>query len=149
MTINLDNNKITDKSPLCSDIRVLKTVNDNLYFFAYNPVVLQFLCIWNELNTNLNFQHKTLEYAFNISISINKLRCYWLGKEYLEGPILKLHELSLTYPNEKTKKLTKQLAQCGLKPAKRDDGEPRKTHHYGSKNGTSYHNKYGHLFLEF
>jgi hypothetical protein len=152
MTINLDNTNVDGY--LCSDMRILRMLNDNLYFFAYNPVVLAFLKIWAEHNTSLKYQHKNLEYAFNISVAINKLRCYWLPRDYLLGPVLKF-EKSLTYSffnnvysNNKFRAITKQLQQCGLKPSLKD-GDPIKAHYYGSMNGAHYHNKYGKLFLEF
>lgn len=150
MTINLNNTSITDTK--CSDMRILKTVNDNLYFFAYNDVVLNLLKIWKEYNDHLLFQHKNLEYAFNISLAINKLRCYWLPKEYILGPVFKYTQINsffnTMYPNKQLRKFTRELQQCGLKPSLQD-GLPRKTHHYGSAHASIYHNRYGKLFLEF
>lgn len=156
MTINLDNTSIDGK--VCSDMRILKMLNDNLYFFANNNVVYNLLAIWNEHITkkNMKSQHKALEYAFNISISTNKLRCYYFPKTYILGPVL-------SYPKEYTfsffnnvyssvsqtfKKLTNKLSQCGLKPAL-EYGEPLPTHYHGSPHGTIYHNKYGKKFLQF
>lgn len=150
MTVNLNNTSMTESQ--CSDLRILKTVNDNLYFFAYNNVILQFLKIWQEYNDNLKFQHKNLEYAFNVSMATNKLRCYWLPKEYILGPILKYNQINTffnnDYPNKQLRQFTKKLQQCGIKPSLKD-GLPLKTHYYGSSHGTIYHNKYGKLFLEF
>lgn len=150
MTINLNNTSVTKTK--CSDLRILKTLNDNLYFFAYNKVVLDFLKIWSEYNDNLNFQHKNLEYAFNKSLATNRLRCYWFPKEYLVGPILKYsqinHFFNHNYPNKYMRQFTKNIQQCSIKPSL-DDGLPRRTHYYGSNNGSVYHNKYGKLFLEF
>jgi hypothetical protein len=154
MTLNLDNTSIDGY--LCSDIRILRTLNDNLYFFAYNNVVLEFLRIWASFNKNLKYQHKNLEYAFNISIAINKLRCYWFSKDYILGPILTFPKnmtfsfFNNTYGSlsEKFKKLTKSLQVCGIKPDLKN-GEPTKAHYYGSKNGNIYHNHYGKQFLEF
>ena len=153
MTINLNNTNINSK--VCSDIRILKTLNDNLYYFAYNNVVLDFMDIWKEYNKYLKYQHKGLEYAFNISLAINKMRCYWLPREYLLGPIIKYdRKYKMIFFNdkyskkdEKTRLLTNRLRQCGLKPPLKD-GEPLKTHYYGSIKGNIYHNKYGKLFLE-
>jgi hypothetical protein len=152
MTVNLDNTSIDGY--LCSDIRILRTINDNLYFFAYNKVCLQFLQIWAGFNTKLKYQHKNLEYAFNVSVAINKLRCFWFPKDYILGPILSFpKELKSTlfnnsYSNSKHRTLTKSLQQCGLKP-KLNDGEPVRAHYHGSVNGSIYHNRYGKLFLEF
>lgn len=150
MTINLNNTSVTKTK--CSDLRILKTLNDNLYFFAYNNVVLDFLKIWYEYNDDLEFQHKNLEYAFNKSLVTNRLRCYWFPKEYLVGPILKYTQINEffnhNYPNKNMRKFTKSVQQCSIKPSL-DDGLPRKTHYYGSNNGSVYHNRYGKLFLEF
>jgi len=152
MTINADNTSIDGK--ICSDMRVLKMMNDNLYFFAYNDVVLQFLDIWAEHNKKLTNQHKGVEYAFNISMSINKLRCYWLPTTYLLGGVLKYDKdytwafFNNIYLSDRIKKLTRSIEQCGLKPALRD-GEPLRTHFHGSVHGNIYHNRYGKLFLEF
>jgi hypothetical protein len=150
MTINLNNTSVTKTK--CSDLRILKTLNDNLYFFAYNNVVLDFLKIWHEYNDNLKFQHKNLEYAFNKSLVTNRLRCYWVPKEYILGPILKYTQINYffnhNYPNKSMRKFTKSIQQCGLKPSL-DDGLPRRTHYSGSSHSSIYHNKYGKLFLEF
>ena len=125
-----------------------------MYFFAYNSVVLDFMSIWLENNKYMKYQHKSLEYAFNISLSINKLRCYWLPRDYVLGPILKYSSKTAFFKNIysekdlKIRKLTRSLRQCGIKPALKD-GDVLKTHHYGSMNGSIYHNRYGKLFLEF
>ena len=150
MTINLNNTRVTKSK--CSDLRILKTLNDNLYFFAYNDVVLDFLKIWYEYNDNLKFQHKNLEYAFNKSLSTNRLRCYWFPKEYILGPVLKYTQIKYffnhNYPNKNMRKFTKSIQLCGIKPPLQD-GLPRRAHYYGSSHGSIYHNKYGKLFLEF
>lgn len=153
MTINLNNTNI--KSYLCSDMRILRTLNDNLYFFAYNNIVLEFLQIWNEFNhKNIKFQHKNLEYSFNISLAINKMRCYWFPKKYILGPILHFNKkfqfnfFNNNYPkNSSYRKITKSLAQCGLKPPL-NHGRISKEHRTGSKRGTKYNNKYGKQFLQ-
>lgn len=153
MMINLNNTSI--ESEVCSDMRILKTLNDNLYFFAYNNVVLDFMCIWNEYNKYMKYQHKSLEYAFNISLAINKMRCYWLPREYILGPILRYSSRQMFFRNiysekdkKKVSKLTKMLRQCGIKP-KLIDGDRLRTHYYGSKKGSVYHNRYGKLFLQY
>lgn len=152
MTFNLDNQNII--GPKCSDIRILKTLNDNMYFFAYNHVVIQFLQIWFEFNKTLKSQHKNLEYAFNISLSINKMRCYWIHKEYVVGPILNFHKnhLHSFFNNIYSKtfnKISDKLQRCGIAPSLDVDGEPRREHHFSSKNGVTFHDKYGKLFLQF
>lgn len=150
MTINLNNTHIVNR--LCSDIRILKTLNDNLYYFAYNNVTMQFLQIWSEFNKNLTNQHKNLEYAFNISLAINKMRCFWLPKQYIIGPVLHYDKKYISsffnnvYDNDEVRQLTDSLAQCGIKPPLRD-GDPTSEHYRGSKYGTIYHNRYGKLFL--
>jgi hypothetical protein len=138
MTVNLDN------TSSCYDPRILKTFNDNLYFLAYNKLTLQFLQIWNHYITGLDFQHKAFEYAFNKSLSINKLRCYWLSNHYIGKNNDK-------YSNNQTRMKTfiKKIPQCGIKPKLTKDGNTLPTHFYGSKNSQSVHNKYGKLFLEF
>jgi len=151
MTFNLDAVHITD--PACSDLRILKTLNDNFYFFSYTKPVLQFLQIWSEFNKRLDNQHKNLEYAFNISLAINKLRCYWLPKEYILSPVLSYPpELAFSFFNNRYtdttfSKLTRSLAQCGIKKPL-NFGEPLPEHYRGSKHGTVYHNRYGKRFLE-
>lgn len=156
MTINLDSTHLHEKK--CSDIRVLKTLNDKLYFFAYNHVVLDFLSIWNSFNKLGNFQHKYLEYAFNKSMSINKLRCYWFPMEYINGTVLHYPKhlsrdyYSTEYPDKysdkKTYYFTKQIQQCGNKPPLKN-GDPLQTHFHGTVHGTTYHNVYGKFFLEY
>ena len=160
MAINLDSTHLHEKK--CSDIRVLKTLNDKLYFFAYNHVVLDFLSIWNSFNDSKHndFQHKYLEYAFNKSMSINKLRCYWFPTDYISGDGGVLHYpkkyignyFSTQYPDKYSDKkafyFTKNIQQCGTKPALKD-GDPIRTHFSGSVHGTTYHNLYGKYFLEY
>jgi len=154
MTINLDNTNIDKK---CSDIRILHTLNDKCYFFANNRPTLDFINIWNMYNKVSIYQHKYLEYAFNISMSINKLRCYWLPREYLNGTILHYPKHKgyyfNTYPDKyyqhKIQYTTKHLQQCGNKPALKN-GDPQPTHYHGSGvHGTTFHNTYGKLFLQF
>lgn len=150
MTINLDYTHLPNKK--CADIRVLQTVNNSILFFAYNHVILDFLSIWNTHNKISNYQYKYLEYSFNISMSINKLRCYWTPREYFNGAILhypKSTDLSLLYPNKNIKYTTNHLRQCGNKPPLKYDN-PLPTHFHGSGvHGTTFHNKYGKLFLQF
>lgn len=156
MTINLNNTTTNINDKRCSDMRILKLHDDTLYYFANNNIVSQLMALWYEHNKqkyiNNHFQHKSLEYAFNISLAINKLRCYWLPKYYIMGPVLKYPKELLpkknTYPNSQMKRLTKKLQQCGIKPPLKNS-EPLPVHYYGSVYGNIYHNRYGPLFLEF
>lgn len=146
ITINLNNTYLTNK---CYDPRILKTLNDSVYYFAYTPIVLEFLQIWNHFNKDLNNQHKNMEYAFNKSLSINKLRCYWLPKK----DILCLRNLQYnnvyTKNQLKMKQFTNTLPQCGLKPKLDKYGNTSNSHFYGSKHGQIGNDKYSKLFLEF
>lgn len=128
----------------CYDPRILKTVNDNLYFLAYNTLILQFLQIWNHYNTDLNHQHKAFEYAFNKSLSINKLRCYWLSNKYIIGK----NNDNYSYKQYTMKTFIKKLPQCGIKPSL-VNGNTLPAHNYGSKKSQIGNNKYGKLFLQF
>jgi len=158
MTINLNNTSLREDK--CSDIRILKTLNDKLYFFANNNISLDFLSIWNSFNKLGHYQHKYLEYAFNKSMSINKLRCYWFPTNYINKSILhyphtyiKNHNYyNNTYPDKYSDKriyyFTKNIQQCGTKPPLHNDN-PLPTHFHGSPHGTTFHNIYGKLLLEF
>lgn len=138
MTVNLNN------TSECYDPRVLNTVNDNLYYLAYNNLILQFLQIWNYYNSHTN-QHKSFEYAFNKSLSINKLRCFWLSEKYIVG------ERNNKYLKSQSnmKKFIKKIPQCGIKPSLSKNGETLLTHYFGSKTSQRPYNKYAKLFLEF
>ena len=139
ITINLNNTFITKK---CYDPRILKTLNDNIVYFAYNDIVLEFLQIWNYFNKNLNNQHKNMEYAFNKSLSINKLRCFWLEKKDIN--LISNLDLKDNYLTDqlKFKKFTKTLPQCGIKPKLDKYGNTLPEHFHGSKNGQIGNNKY-------
>lgn len=138
MTINMNN---IDRK--CYDPRILQTFNDDIYFFGYNNIILQFLQIWNKFNTDLHFQHKGLEFAFNKSLSINKLRCYWLPKSDTKYN----HAYGKT--QSKYKEFIKKLPQCGIKPPLDNNSNALKTHFYGSKIGQQKYDKYSKLFLEY
>lgn len=146
ITINLNNTFITKK---CYDPRILKTLNDNIVYFAYNDIVLEFLQIWNYFNKNLNNQHKNMEYAFNKSLSINKLRCFWLERKDIN--LISNLDLKDNYLTDQLrfKEFTKTLPQCGIKPKLDKYGNTLPEHFYGSKNGQIGNNKYSKLFLEF
>jgi hypothetical protein len=156
MTVNLNNLYNTSG---CSDMRVLKMMNDNVYCLDYNRFVMDFLKIWEEYNKKdiikNKVQHKSLEYAFNISLSTNKLRCYWLNKKYiLDEKVEKNYLIKKLKGDYKKvpkdyKTITTKLQQCGIKPPLNEDSDPVRAHHYGSKVGALYHNKYGEKFLEY
>ena len=156
MTINLNNQFGLSK---CYDDRILKPLNDNIFYFNYNKFTLDFLLIWADQNKSSfiknHVQHRSLEYAFNISNALNRLRCYWLPKDYIYGNILTFDKtnkhkfLKLSYKDTpKVKSITYSLQQCGLKPARNEEGDATYKHYYGSKGRMSYH-KYSQLFLEF
>jgi hypothetical protein len=156
MTVNLDNLYSISK---CSDMRILRMLNDNIYCFNYNRFVMDFLKIWSEHNKKdmilSGVQHKSLEYAFNISLSTNKLRCYWLGRKYILEKKLDKSSLleKVKSDNRKVKReyrnLAMKLRQCGIKPPLNENSDPLRAHHYGSRVGAMYHNKYGEKFLEY
>ena len=124
MTYNINNDSN------CYDPRILKVMNNDLIYFANNHIVLNFLKIWAYHNTSnfisLNCQEKSLEYAFNITYAINIMRCFWFDgstahkRKYLKVP-------------KKVNKLTHLLEQCGVKPSRKSNLEPRYQHKYGSR----------------
>lgn len=143
ITINMNTS-----SDHCYDPRILKTANDSIYYFAYTPIVLEFLQIWNHFNKDLSNQHKNMEYAFNKSLSINKLRCYWLtNKEIISFKNLEYNNV-YTKNQSKMKRFTNTLPQCGLKQKLDRYGNTDSSHYYGSKyrQGNDVYSK---LFLEF
>ena len=146
ITININNTYLTKK---CYDPRVLKTLNDSIYYFAYTPIVLEFLQIWNHINKDITNQHKNMEYAFNKSLSINKIRCYWLKKKDIGS--FKNLEYNNVYTKQqlKMKQFTNTLPQCGVKPKLDRYGDTLPSHFYGSKYGQVGNDKYSKLFLEF
>lgn len=156
MTVNLNNMYSVSE---CSDMRILRMLNDNIYCFNYNRFVMDFLKIWSEYNKREmilgGLQHRSLEYAFNISLSANKLRCYWLGRRYIlekkldKGSLMgRVREDNKRVPRE-YKRVVVKLQQCGIKPPLNEDSDPLRAHHYGSRVGAMYHNKYGEKFLEY
>lgn len=143
ITINMNTS-----SEHCYDPRILKTFADSIYYFAYTPIVLEFLQIWNHFNKDLTNQHKNMEYAFNKSLSINKLRCYWLTNK--DKNSFKNLEYNNVYTKQqlKMKQFTNTLPQCGLKPKLDRYGNTVSSHYYGSKYRQG-NDKYSKLFLEF
>jgi hypothetical protein len=51
--------------------------------------------------------------------------------------------------NKVFSKIANKLERCSNSPPLDYEGNPVREHHFASKNGTIYHNKYGKLFLEF
>ena len=148
MTFNLNAEFQMSK---CFDPRILKTLNDHVLFVANNKFTTQFLLIWASFNKSFfiknNLQHKSLEYAFNVSNALNKLRCYWLPSGYTNTSH-RSQKSNNSSALKKVKVLTKSLEQCGLKPPRNHYSEPTSTHYHGSK-GKRGINKYGRLFLKF
>lgn len=133
MVYNMNNDKT------CFDPRILKLLNTPIYF-NNNDTVLKFLLIWGEHTKREynNAQYMALEYAFNISNALNKMRCYWT-----KPPI---HNLKRKF-FDKNDVLLKKLQQCGLKPTRKSQIDYyTKTHFKGSKNSTEKL-KYSKIFL--
>lgn len=154
MMYNL-NNDFTNSN--CYDPRILKTMNENCIFLKKNLIVMQFLLIWAKYNTKSfikqNIQNKSLEYAFNISNALNKMRCYWISKNYNNGSIISYKDKKVVEKNEyadlkKPKILRRALEQCGKKPPRSAQSKSYAVHHYGSR-GKRGINKYGKSFLQF
>ena len=109
----------------------------------YNELMLKFLLIWAKYNTNKciegGIQHKSLEYAFNISLMFNKLRCLWI-KEPISSKNLD------TYGSmKKYKELEQKMVQCGVKPALLDDSPEEDVYSSGTS-GKNMHRIYNKLF---
>jgi hypothetical protein len=151
ITVNL--NAVFDMSK-CYDPRILKTMNDSCMYFANNIITRQFMLIWAEWNSGTYIesgtQHKSLEYAFNVSNALNKMRCYWLSRDYINGSILGNTPASHTYKDtpKRTRVLTRSLEQCGKKKSRSTYSEPYASHKYGSR-GRRGINRYGKKFLKF
>ena len=131
----------------CYDPRILKTLDTNLIYINNHEFTKKFLAIWYEYNTSLfiksQLQHKSLEYAFNITNAVNILRCYWI-------PFKKKHSIIKTIKKSifgKIDMLRKSLEQCGLKPPRGGDLEPKASHKYGSKPVKQPRAKYLEWFL--
>lgn len=139
MMYNLNADYLVSK---CYDPRILKTMNGDVMYFADNKFTKDFLLIWAKHTKKKHLailQHKSLEYAFNISNAINKLRCYWLPSA--SGSKQQGYD-----DYNKARVLTRSLEQCGVKPARSAKSEPYYVHKYGSR-GKRGINKYGRRFL--
>lgn len=129
----------------CYDPRILKTLNDDIIYINKNNLMKQFLMIWAKYNTKKyvksDRQNKSLEYAFNVSGALNRLRCYWLSKKYI-----KLYNKNKNKYEDlkKIRNLRRSMEQCGIKPAR--DSEMSYVYRYGSR-GRRGINKYGKLFV--
>lgn len=142
MMFNLNNYKS------CKDPRVLRALNTDVMFWNYDERVLKFMLIWASHNSKSTYtkgyDNKTLEYAFNRSLMILKLRCIWLplaycaNKKYKPSPIVigtsknrDMDHYSSALPSKlRTNRM--DIEQCGQKPSL-DDGNPLDTHYHGSR----------------
>lgn len=126
--MNSDNN--------CFDPRILKLKNTPIYF-GNNEFVKKFLLIWSD-NTKGPYQYLSLEYAFNISNALNKLRCFWI-KDYSKK--------SKRNNVERNVKLLKSLEQCGLKPARKSQIEYYSKKHFSGSKTKKEQLKFDKLFI--
>jgi hypothetical protein len=146
------------KKSNCYDPRILKAKHEDLLYLNKNQLVMQFLLIWGNYNKKEhiknNLQNKSLEYAFNVSNAVNKMRCYWFTDKYDNGSIIKYKNKSKFEKSgyvediKKVKILTRALEQCGVKPSRSTSSQPYAVHHYGSK-GRRGINRYGKTFIKF
>jgi hypothetical protein len=140
MCYNMNNDFKVSK---CFDPRILKMLNMDVLFLANNDIVKQFLLIWSDNNSTrcikAGLQHKSLEYSFNVSLALNKLRCFWFTELSFNN------EHKYTGLPKKFKTITKLLEQCGIKPKRKYDGDPKTSHYKGSR-GKGEKTKYSHLF---
>lgn len=117
-------------SSKCYDPRILRTCTPDMMYFANNDITKDFIKIWHSHNQmqfiRSNIQEKSLEYAFNKSLAINKLRCFWIPLTYCS---VKAYS---SVPN-KVNAFTKMIQQCGLKPARSKNMKPYKKHYSGSR----------------
>lgn len=138
----------------CSDPRVLNLPGNVFFGLAFNERVIQFLAIVEGIlrPKHAPYEHKIIEYAFNTSLAVNKLRCWWVTKDYLTGKILKVPKSLIkqtSRPPKRYTQATKKLRQCGIKPPLNSDSDPLPAHYYGSKYPNLFHNRYGKYFLEY
>jgi hypothetical protein len=101
------------KQSKCFDPRILSTMNMDFLYIHNNPLMRKFLLIWSKYNVKEciknDIQHKSLEYAFNISLMLNKLRCYWLKNPVSDVENNKYYKLKVY------KTLESRMRQCGIK----------------------------------
>ena len=149
MTFNKNDTSTLFKK--CIDPRVLDTINDKVFVFSNTKISKQFLSLWNMYNTKSSLQHKNLEYIFNKSISVNKLRCLWLPKTYLKGSILKLDDKDIyqeDYSPESIKSVRQNIVQCGIRKSLKN-GFEIKEHYHSSRNIKKISTKYKKKFVTF
>ncbi len=146
MTFN--KNDIDLEYKKCVDPRVLETVNDELYVFGNTNISKQFLCLWNMFSDKTEQQHKNLEYIFNKSISINKLRCFWLPKTYLEGNVIKCDTVySIDKSPDYIRYVRNKLVQCGIRGPLDEDGFEKREHYRNSTDVKRITNKFKQKFI--
>ncbi|NBU33905.1 hypothetical protein EB118_02130 [bacterium] len=135
----------------CSDPRVLSLPGDFIYGFSYNQRILEFLAIVESFvrPRHILFQHKIFEYVFNVSLAVNKLRCWWVDKSYLTNVIRVTQSQIRAQVPKKYTRVTKKLKQCGIKPSLNADSDPLPTHYFGSRSSNIFHNRYGKKFITY
>jgi hypothetical protein len=140
VTFNMNNNFKISK---CKDPRILKMMNMDFLYIAYNELMMKFLLIWAKYNVHKciedSIQHKSLEYAFNISLMFNKLRCLWI-KEPISSKNLNTYGSMKKYKN-----LEQKMVQCGIKPPLLDDSPEEDVYSSGTS-GKNMHRIYNKLF---
>lgn len=119
----------------CNDPRILNLINENCLYFSNNQLILDFLLIWDSLGN--------LEYAFNKSLAINKLRCYWLSNRDI-STFVKIDYTPIKYTHSKFRK---NLEQCGIKPKLDPYTQPLHSHYSGSTSSKIERPKYSKKFL--
>lgn len=141
MAVNLNNEFSLSK---CFDPRILKLETTDILYFANNQLTLSFLSLWCKENVSTyvkeNIQYKSLEYVFNITNAVNKLRCYWIPSMLLPKQLNKSPKTT-----KKAKLLTSVLEQCGVKPPLKD--YPGPIYIKGSQ-GKKEKSKVEHFFLQ-
>ena len=126
----------------CYDPKILKKDSDNIYYFKNNEFSKGFLKIWSEYHTIRKHSNRSLEYAFNVSNAINKLRCFWISSKYVSSEEKKY----LKYGETGIKRLTKNMEVCGKKP-ERDTGR-KEYYQRPSKSGVRGRVLYKKTFIE-
>ncbi len=119
----------------CYDPRILRTVDGGPLYLRNNEMVRGFLRIWGEYVRRMS-EHKALEYAFNISEGLNRLRCRWMKRGEIKRFKIQLREGA----GGESKVIRRLMEQCGAREA-RGEGV-RESHRHGSRYGKEYRNKY-------
>lgn len=161
------------KKEKCVDPRVLRTINSDVMYFAYNNSILNFLRIWCSLNPpsmyKKGYDFKTLEYAFNKSQMTNHLRCLWLPPSYVHIKHVMVRGQDVLHGEEecldckhssiyklipkKYEEFRMAIEQCGYKPALglTEDTEIKVAHYKKSTYNLERFNVLGYIdyFLEY